>query len=137
MDRLIVARKLDSLRRCLDRVRERCPADVATLAHEPDLQDILVLNLSRAVQICVDLALHALSGLGQPAPETMGEAFDQLAGAGQIPVDLALRLRKAVGFRNIAVHNYSSIDWAIVHAIATHHLGDFEAFARAIGQPRD
>ena len=25
MDRLIVARKLDLLRRCLDRVRERCP----------------------------------------------------------------------------------------------------------------
>ncbi|MFC5579627.1 type VII toxin-antitoxin system HepT family RNase toxin [Rhodanobacter terrae] len=137
MDRLIVARKLDSLRRCLDRVRERCPADVATLARDPDLQDIVVLNLSRAVQISVDLALHALSGLGQPAPETMGEAFDQLAGAGQIPVDLALRLRKAVGFRNIAVHNYSGIDWAIVHAIATRHLGDFEAFARAIGQPRD
>ena len=89
------------------------------------------------MQISVDLALHALSGLGQPAPETMGEAFDQLAGAGQIPVDLALRLRKAVGFRNIAVHNYSGIDWAIVHAIATRHLGDFEAFARAIGQPRD
>lgn len=47
------ARKLDSLRRCLDRVRECCPADVATLAHEPDLQDIVVLNLSRAAQICV------------------------------------------------------------------------------------
>ena len=68
MARLIVARKLDSLRRCLDRVRERCPADVATLAGDPDLQDIVVLNLSRAVQICVDLALHTLSGLGNPYP---------------------------------------------------------------------
>ena len=47
MDRLIVARRLDALRRCLDRVRERCPADVATLARDPDLQDIVVLNLSR------------------------------------------------------------------------------------------
>jgi hypothetical protein len=37
VDRLIVARKLDSLRRCLVRVRERCPADVAILAanHQP------------------------------------------------------------------------------------------------------
>jgi hypothetical protein len=37
MDRLIVARNLDSLRRGLDRVRERGPADVATLAGDPDL----------------------------------------------------------------------------------------------------
>lgn len=134
MDRLIVARKLDSLRRCLDRVRERCPADVDTLARDPDLQDIVALNLSRALQICVDLALHTLSTLGQPAPETMGQAFDQLANTGHLPADLALRLRKAVGFRNIAVHNYSSIDWAIVHAIAIDHLDDFKAFAQAISR---
>lgn len=74
--RLIVIRKLDSWRRCLDRVRERCPADVATLAGDPDLQDIVVLNLSRAV------------------------------------------------------HNDSAIDGAVVHAIATRHLGDFEAFVQ-------
>ena len=137
MDRLILARKLDSLRRCLDRVRERCPADVNTLVGNPDLQDIVVLNLSRAVQICVDLALHTLSGMGQPVPDTMGQAFDQLAQTGHIPADLALRLKKSVGFRNIAVHNYSGIDWAIVHAIATRHLDDFEAFARHLDQPQD
>lgn len=132
MDRLIVERKLDSLRRCLDRVRERCPSDVATLATNADLQDIVVLNLSRAVQICVDLALHMLSSAGQPVPDTMGQAFDRLASTEHISASLASRLKKAVGFRNIAVHNYSGIDWAIVHAIATRHLCDFEAFARAI-----
>ncbi|MGS1013646.1 HepT-like ribonuclease domain-containing protein [Rhodanobacter sp. UC4450_H17] len=42
----------------------------------------------------------------------------------------------AVGFRNIAVHSYNAIDWAIVHAIATCHLGDFEDFARLIDQGR-
>lgn len=136
MDRLIVTRKLDALRRCLARVRERCPADVATLAGNPDLQDIVVLNLSRAVQISVDLALHALSSMEQPIPDTMGQAFDQLAQAGFIPADLALQLRKAVGFRNIAVHSYSSIDWAVVHAIATRHLGDFEDFARRMDQAK-
>jgi uncharacterized protein YutE (UPF0331/DUF86 family) len=45
---------------------------------------------------------------------------------------LANRLRKAVGFRNIAVHSYQSINWDIVHAIATDHLEDFEEFARAV-----
>lgn len=132
MDRLIIDRKMDSLRRCLARVRKKCPADAATLAQDADLQDIVVLNLSRAVQICADLALHALADLDLPPPDTMGQAFDRLAQGGRLDAALAVRLRKVVGFRNLAVHNYSAIDWVIVHAIATKHLDDFEAFARAV-----
>jgi uncharacterized protein YutE (UPF0331/DUF86 family) len=49
----------------------------------------------------------------------------------------ALRLRKAVGFRNLALHTYGAIDWAIVHAIATRHPDDFVAFARCIAPAGD
>lgn len=129
MDAMIVARKLDSLQRCLARVRDKCPATANALAANPDLQDIVVLNLSRAVQLCVDLALHALADSGLPPPDSMGEAFEQLATTHKLDAALASQLRKAVGFRNLAVHSYSAIDWAIVHAIATHHLGDFARFA--------
>lgn len=132
MDRLIVERKLDSLHRCLARIISRRPADVAELESDLDLQDVLVLNLSRAVQICVDLAAHLLSGLSLPPPDTMGAAFDRLAQAGILDPALSLRMKKAVGFRNIAVHAYDTIDWKIVFAIATDRLQDFAAFARAI-----
>ena len=44
----------------------------------------------------------------------------------------SLNLKQAVGFRNIAVHQYRDIDWAIVHGIARDRLGDFEEFARAV-----
>lgn len=132
MDRLIVGRKLDSLRRCLERVRSKCPDDATKLAADADLQDIVVLNLSRAVQLCVDIALHVSSDHAEAPPESMGETFAQLAAEGVICQELAIRLQKAVGFRNIAVHNYSAIDWEIVHAIATLHLVDFEDYARAV-----
>ena len=132
MDRLIIERKLDSLWRCLERVRNRTPANAKDLLNDLDLQDVLVLNLSRAVQICVDLAVHILSNRKQPPPETMGKAFDLLAQEGLLETELAQRLKKSVGFRNLAVHNYEAIDWAIVHAIATRHLVDFEAFAKAV-----
>lgn len=132
MDRLIVDRKLDSLQRCLARVRSRCPETAAVLAADLDAQDVLVLNLSRAVQLCVDLASHVLSGLELPPPETMGQAFERLQEAGLLEAGLALRLRKAVGFRNIAVHAYDALDWAIVFSIATRNFADFEAFARMI-----
>jgi len=39
---------------------------------------------------------------------------------------------KAVGFRNLAVHAYAALDWAITHRIATEHLDDFRAFAREV-----
>lgn len=132
MDSLITNDRLDSLRRCVERVRDRTPANIDTLLQDADAQDIVVLNLTRAVQLCVDLAMHmALRGGGSP-PESMGAAFDALAEMGVIDSGLAERMRKSVGFRNVAVHNYRGIDWQIVHAVATRHLGDFEAFGSAI-----
>jgi len=49
-----------SLRRCLERVRGRCPQSVETLLSDLDSQDIVALNLTRAVQICVDVAAHVI-----------------------------------------------------------------------------
>jgi hypothetical protein len=48
VDRLVLERKLESLRRCLVRVRSRCPATLPELVQDLDAQDVLVLNLSRA-----------------------------------------------------------------------------------------
>jgi uncharacterized protein YutE (UPF0331/DUF86 family) len=128
----IVHEKVESLRRCLERIRHKRPDSAHALAHDLDAQDIVSLNLSRAVQLCVDIASHVLAGTDQPPPETMGQSFDRLADAGLIEESLAGRMKAAVGFRNIATHSYREIDWGIVHAIATEHLNDFEDFARAL-----
>ena len=45
---------------------------------------------------------------------------------------LESRLKKAVGFRNIAVHNYENINWEIVHSIVKFHLADFSEFAKVV-----
>lgn len=125
-------RKLEALRHCLGRVRERRPASASLLAIDEDLQDVLVLNLSRAVQLCVDIAAHLVAASRQPVPATMGETFTSLAASGAIDADLANRLRRAVGFRNIAVHNYEAIDWGIVFVLTNDSLADFEQFAAQV-----
>jgi uncharacterized protein YutE (UPF0331/DUF86 family) len=132
MDREVIEQKLESLRRCLRRIADKCPPDPETLGQDPDLQDIITLNLSRAVQLCVDIGAHFIAGMEVPPPDTMGQTFDALAQTGVIPENLATQMKKAVGFRNIAVHNYREIDWTVVHTIARHHLGDFTEFAAAI-----
>lgn len=127
-----MCRKLEALRHCLQRVRDTRPASASALAANEDLQDVLVLNLSRAVQLCVDIAAHMLARSTQAVPATMGETFSSLAASGMLELELATRLRRAVGFRNIAVHNYERIDWDIVFALTGESLGDFEQFAAQV-----
>lgn len=134
MDREVIEQKLESLRRCLQRIQEKCPSSAETLARDLDMQDIVALNLTRAIQLCVDIGAHLIAGKDTPPPATMGQAFDVLAELGVINTKLAIRMKKAVGFRNIAVHNYEAINWQIVHAIATSHLSDFKDFAQAVIQ---
>ena len=122
MDREVIEQKLESLRRCLQRIQEKCPSSAETLATDFDMQDIVALNLTRAIQLCVDIGAHLIAGMDTPPPTTMGQTFDVLAELGAINTELASRMKKAVGFRNIAVHNYEVINWQIVHAIATRHL---------------
>ncbi|WP_303784448.1 DUF86 domain-containing protein [Azovibrio restrictus] len=132
MDREVIGQKIESLRRCVARIREKTPATAAALATDVDAQDILTLNLTRAVQLCVDIGAHLIAQQNHPAPDTMGQTFDLLADMGVIQEELAIRMKKAVGFRNIAVHNYEAIDWQITHTIATRHLQDFAEFASAV-----
>jgi uncharacterized protein YutE (UPF0331/DUF86 family) len=132
MDREVIEQKLESLRSCLQRIADKCPPDPETLGRDADLQDIITVNLTRAVQLCVDIGAHLIAGLEVSPPNTMGETFDTLAKTSVIHDDLAIQLKKAVGFRNIAVHNYEEVDWTIVHAIARHHRDDFTEFARII-----
>mgnify|MGYP000358994383 CR=1 FL=1 len=128
MDSLILTEKIESLRRCIERIETRRANNTEQLRTDPDRQDILSLNLTRAVQLCVDMAAHVLADTAQPAPQTMAEAFDLLADEGTIPAKLAARMRGAVGFRNVAVHSYQAIDWEIVHHITHEGLEDFRAF---------
>ena len=132
MDREVVEQKLESLRRCLMRIETKCPTEAATLAADIDLQDIVSLNLSRAVQISVDIGAHLIAGMEVSPPDTMGQTFDLLAQESVLNSELANSLKKAVGFRNIAVHNYESINWEIVHSIVKFHLKDFSEFAKVV-----
>lgn len=132
MDRTLVEAKLESLRRCVERIADKTPASADVLAQSPDLQDIIALNLQRAVQLSVDLAAHVIAETEARPPSTMAENFTVLKDLSVIPSALADRLTKAVGFRNIAVHSYQQIDWNIVYQICRQHLDEFRQFAQAV-----
>ncbi len=128
----VISAKIESLARCLARVEDRRGESVDELIADLDRQDVVVLNLTRAVQLCVDVAVRATSRAGKPTPDTMADAFADLADEGVLAHDHAARLRAAVGFRNIAVHAYGKLDWNVVHAVSHAGVEDLRAFAGAI-----
>ena len=132
MERDIIIRKLDSLARCVRRIEEKRPDTLERLIEDIDTQDILSINLERAVQVSVDIGAHLLAGISVPPPKTMGEVFTILVSAKMIPEETGIALRKAVGFRNLSVHAYDQVDWERVFDIGHDQLDNFRKFADAI-----
>jgi uncharacterized protein YutE (UPF0331/DUF86 family) len=131
VDRETVLAKLALIERCLSRITEVRGARRAGLL-PIDVEEITLLNLQKAVQAVIDLATHVVAAEGYGMPDSQASVFTLLENHGLIEPELAGRLRKMVGFRNIMVHEYETVDPAIVEAIAEHHLGDLRAFGSRV-----
>lgn len=59
---------------------------------------------------------------------------DELERHGVLDGDLAERLRRAVGFRNVSVHEYDEVDWRLVYRLVSERLGDFRSFVSRISE---
>ena len=134
MDKEVLEAKLAALIRCVHRVKTQGISTIEDLENDIDKQDIIILNLQRAVQICVDIGNHILLDYDTETPTTMAETFKKLAQNKLISQNTAENLSHAVGFRNIAVHQYEDLDCKIIYAIVTSHLDDFKSFAEEIGR---
>jgi len=132
MDEDLILGKLESLSRCLERIKEKTPSTVEELKADVDRQDIISVNLERAIQACVDVGMHIISQRNIQLPDSMAGTFLSLAQISVIDSHTAAVMGKAVGFRNTAVHAYRSINWDIVFSICTKHLEDFSVFASQI-----
>lgn len=120
--------KAATIERCLARVREEYGADGEGLATDVRRQDALVLNLLRACETTIDLAMHLVRREALGVPQSSRDAFALLAEAGAIEPALAAALQRMVGFRNLAVRRYQELDLAIVGRIVEERLVDFETF---------
>jgi uncharacterized protein YutE (UPF0331/DUF86 family) len=132
IDTELLAERSAAVIQHLDRVAEHLPADPDGLRPLTSATDAVVLHLWQAVQVVIDLAVSTCVRLGLGSPPTYGDAFRQLADAGVIPDDLAERLGRAAGFRNLVVHGYGRLDLRRVHAIASAGPADLRSFLAAL-----
>jgi uncharacterized protein YutE (UPF0331/DUF86 family) len=65
-------------------------------------------------------------------PQSSRDSFTLLAQNNVVPVALAENLKKMVGLRNIAVHDYQELNLDIVVHVINNNLSDFQDFIDAI-----
>ena len=125
----VVIQKLASIDRCLAAVRRYVGDDLSRL-EEAMVLDAVVLNLQRACEMAIDAACREVSRRGLGVPADSADAFTILERESILSASVAERMRRMVGFRNVAVHEYRRLDPAIVRTVVEHRLGDFEALCR-------
>jgi uncharacterized protein YutE (UPF0331/DUF86 family) len=131
VDRDVVMAKAAVIDRCLRRISDVRGARRPSL-EAVDVDDIVAFNLQRAVQACMDVAIHVVAAEAYDLPDSAAAAFVTLEREGLIDAGLAQRLCRMVGFRNVAVHGYRDLDRAVVESIAAKSLDDLRAFARLV-----
>ena len=128
----VVLNKATSIERCLQRILEEYAGDKQNLVANQTKQDAIVLNLQRACEASIDLAMYVISQRRLGVPQDSRDAFTLLQTAGILSSDLATRMQRMVGFRNVAVHEYTRLNFDVVHAIITKQLDDFRTFSSTI-----
>lgn len=126
-DKDIVLAKTASIQKCLNRIKDVTGLNPDSL-EELNWQDIFILNLQRAVQSAIDLAAHVVASEGLGISDTVKGNFVLLEKEGILGKRLSKKMQAMVGFRNIAIHDYQSINIEILKAILTDHLKDLEHF---------
>jgi len=129
----IVINKSEVIARCIGRIREEYGGNAENLLNMTK-QDSIILNLQRACEAAIDLAMHIVSERGYGVPQSSRDAFNLLQKGGVVGEELSARLKAMVGFRNIAVHDYQAIQLGILQSIIERHLDDFVEFANLIKQ---
>ncbi len=123
----VLIEKTNSIQNCLKRIYDTVKNDLEKV-FDLDAQDIIVLNLQRAVQLAIDMASYVVSSERLGTPKSLKDLFQLLENNQYIPHKISSKMQKMVGFRNIAVHDYQAIDPKILKSILSQHLRDFEDF---------
>jgi uncharacterized protein YutE (UPF0331/DUF86 family) len=128
----ILLNKSADLSRCLSRIKEEYFGHEQAFETELRRQDSIVLNLTRACETSIDLANHLVKTHKLGIPQTARESFELLEVAGIITVELCSKMKDMVGFRNIAIHSYTRLDFQVVRGIVENDLHDFENYLALI-----
>ena len=127
----VILNKFETIEKCINRINEEYQNNPENLDDYRKM-DMIVLNLQKACEAVLDLAVYIVSTRKLGLPQTKREAFILLEENNIIDSKMSKNMQGMVGFRNIAVHDYKEIDEAILKDVIENHLNDLLDFARIL-----
>ena len=128
----VLLNKADTIEKCILRVQQIYDSNPENLRSDQNKQDAILLNIERACQAAIDMAMRVVKLKRLGLPKESRDAFDLLKNHGLIEDQLCAKMHGLVGFRNTAIHNYKKLDLNIVEAIITQRLEDFKKLSKAL-----
>ena len=132
VDSDLILAKAGSVRNHLNRISEKSNVDSDSFIKDVDRQESILFNIQMAVQNCIDIAAHIISEQGFGVPGSTTEMLFILNENGYLDSRLTQKMVKAVGFRNLIVHEYARIDLARVYEIAQNDIRDLNEYLKSI-----
>ncbi|MFN3437580.1 MAG: type VII toxin-antitoxin system HepT family RNase toxin [Acidovorax sp.] len=128
----VLVNKAATIERCVGRAREEYLRGPDTFATDFTRQDAAILNIQRACEAALDMGQHLVRRERLGVPQSARDVFTLLAHGHWIEPTLADALKRMVGFRNIAVHDYQALQLPITVSIIQNHLDEFLQYSKAL-----
>lgn len=128
----VLINKAATTERCVKRVREEYAASPTGFINDYTRQDAAILNIQRACEAALDMGQHLIRRERLGVPQSARDVFALLAQGGWIMPELADGLKRMVGFRNIAVHDYQVLQLPILVSIIEKHLDEFLQYSQVL-----
>lgn len=128
----VLLNKAASIERCVARAREEYSVDPKGFATNFTRQDAAILNIQRACEAALDMGQHIIRRESLGLPQSARDVFTLLRQAGWIDDALAESMKRMIGFRNVAVHEYQTLQLPITLNIITNHLDEFADFSQCM-----
>lgn len=128
----IVLNKISIIERRLNRITDEYEGKEDQFRTNFTVQDAILLNLQRACEASIDLANYLIRKNKLGSPQNSRESFEMLARAKIIELRLSEKMKRMVGFRNLAIHEYHTLSLDIVESIIKQNLDDFRLFTKNI-----
>ncbi len=132
VDKDLILAKAGSVKSHLNRVIEKRNVDLESFIKDIDRQESILFNIQTAVQNCIDIAAHIISEESFGVPGSTTEMLYILGKNGYLDNDLTQKMVKAVGFRNLIVHEYGKIELEQAYEIAQNDINDLNEYLKAI-----
>ena len=130
VDREVVVERIKNLEEKIDYLKKIGDYKKSEFSKEADIYFRFERALHLAIEAVIDIGNHIIADHRLKTPDSNKDIFKILANNKIIDKNLADKLMKMAGFRNILVHDYLDLDRELEYEIISNNLEDIEKFMK-------